>query len=319
MHRRQFLLSASAAALAGMGAKFAIAAPARKVGIQLFSVPKLLEANFRNTISLLATMGYRELEFYGPYPFSAPEQIRNWQTITPQLGFSGSGFFGLSAQQVRSLLDELRMSAPSMHTDLITLQTRMNQLSGPAHAIGASYVVLPAIPEEKRKTLDDYKRIADSFNAIGEQARTEGLKFAYHNHGYGLSEMDGKIPLKLILEGTDPKLVSLEMDIYWTTAGGADPVDYLRSYPGRYRMMHFKDMQKLQHFKGNGGDPAQWIELFPNMTSVGDGVLDIKGIVAQAEKSGIQHFFVEQDIAKNPEVALKRSFDYLNGVLNQTA
>jgi sugar phosphate isomerase/epimerase len=312
-------MSASAAALAGIGANIAIAAPARKVGIQLFSVPKLLEANFGKTISLLATMGYRELEFYGPYTFSAPEQIANWQTITPQLGFSGSGFFGLSARQVRSLLDEHRMTAPSMHTDLITLQTRMNQLSGPAHAIGAAYVVLPAIPEEKRKTLDDYKRIADSFNAIGEQARREGLKFAYHNHGYGLSEMDGKIPLKLILEGTDPKLVSFEMDIFWTTAGGADPVDYLKSYPGRYRMMHFKDMQKIQHFMGDGGDPAQWIELFPNMTSVGDGVLDIKGIVAQAERSRIQHFFVEQDIAKNPEVVLKRSFDYLNGALNQTA
>jgi sugar phosphate isomerase/epimerase len=312
MNRRQFLLSSSVAALAGMGARMAVATPTRKIGIQLFSVPKLLEANFRQTIALLATMGYRELEFYGPYAFSAPEQIASWATITPHLGFSGSGFFGLSAAQARSVIDEHGMTAPSMHTDLITLQTRMNQLSQAAHIMGATYVTLPAIPEENRKTLDDYKRMADIFNAIGDEARREGLRFAYHNHGYGIREMNGQIPLKLILDGTDPKLVFLELDIYWTTAGGADPIDYLKSYPGRYRMLHMKDMRQLERFKGDGGDPSQWIELFPNMTSVGDGVLDIKGIVAQARKSGVEHFFVEQDIAKDPEVTLKRSFDYLN-------
>ncbi len=262
----------------------------------------------------MAAIGYRELEFYGPYDFSAPEQIANWKSLTPSLGFSGSGFFGLTASQARSVIDEHGMTAPSMHTDLVTLQTRMAELGHAAHVMGATYVTLPAIPEEKRKTLDDFKRMADDFNVIGEQARREGVKFAYHNHGYGLKEMDGRIPLKLILDGTDPNLVFLELDIYWTTAGGADPIEYLKSYPGRYRMLHMKDMRQLERFKGDGGSPAQWIELFPYMTSVGDGVLDIKGIVAQANKSGVEHFFVEHDLVKDPEVTLKRSFDYLNRI-----
>jgi sugar phosphate isomerase/epimerase len=123
--------------------------------------------------------------------------------------------------------------------------------------------------------------------------------------------MAGQVPLNVILERTDPQLVFLEMDIYWMTAGGGDPVGYLRNFPGRYRMMHLKDMKTLMHFKGDGGDPAQWIELFPNMTTVGDGVLDIKAIVAQARKSGVEHLFVEQDIVENPKVALQRSIDYL--------
>jgi sugar phosphate isomerase/epimerase len=312
MNRRQFLLSSSMVALAATHARFVAADPTlRSIGIQLFSVPKTLEKDFRQGIGMLAGMGYKEVEFYGPYPFSAPAEIAKWNTVTPQLGFSGSGFFGLSTSQARSVLDENRMTAPSMHTDLITLQTKMSELSAAAHTLGANYVVLPAIPQEKRQTLDDYKKIADAFNVIGDQARREGLRFAYHNHGYGLQEMQGQVPLKLILEHTDRQLVFLEMDIYWMTAGGGDPVEYLRAYPGRYRMMHLKDMQKLMHFKGDGGDPAQWIELFPNMTTVGDGVLDIKSIVAQAHKSKVEHLFVEQDMVENPKVALQRSIDYL--------
>jgi sugar phosphate isomerase/epimerase len=271
----------------------------------------MLEKDFRGGIAFVAGLGYSEVEFYGPYAFSAPESIARWKSITPQLGFSGSGFFGLSAQQVRSILNENHVAAPSMHTDLITLQQNMGALAEAAHVLGATYVVLPAIPEEKRVTLDDYKRMASTFNSIGAQARSHGLKFGYHNHGYGLHEMEGKIPLQIILQQTDPNLVFFEMDIYWTTAGGADPVQLLRENPTRYKMLHLKDMKELRHFKGNGGDPSQWIELFPYMTTVGDGVLDIKGIVAQAQKSGVEHLFVEQDMVADPGVALRRSADFL--------
>jgi sugar phosphate isomerase/epimerase len=75
--------------------------------------------------------------------------------------------------------------------------------------------------------------------------------------------------------------------------------------------LHLKDMKELKHFSGDGGDPSQWIELFPYMTSVGDGVLDIQGIVSQARQAGVEHFIVEQDMVANPEVALRRSADFL--------
>ena len=310
MNRRDFLsstslvLAASALGLASAGQK-------RPLGVQLFSIPKMLEKDFREGIAFVAGLGYSEVEFYGPYPFSAPEAIASWNSITPKLGFSGSGFFGLSAQQARSILNECSISAPSMHTDLVTLEQGMGALAEAAHVLGATYVVLPAIPEAKRKTLDDYKRIADAFNSIGDQARRHGLKFGYHNHGYGLHEMQGEIPLQVILRQTDPHLVFFEMDIYWTTAGGGDPVQLLRENSTRYKLLHLKDMKELRHFKGDGGDPSQWIELFPYMASVGDGVLDVKGIVAQAQKSGVEHLFVEQDMVANPTLALRRSADFL--------
>jgi len=313
MHRRQFLFcSAAAIAASALHLKPARAgAMVKKIGVQFFSVPKLLENDFDGTLGLLKRLGYSEVEFYGPYEFSDPESISSWAKVTPQLGFSGSGFYGLTAQKARSLLDKHGLSAPSMHTDLGTLQTRMGPLSDAAHVIGATYVVLPAIPEGKRKTLDDYKRMADAFNSIGEQAEKHGVKFGYHNHGYGLKEMQGQVPLQLLLKGTDPKKVFFEMDIYWTTAGGADPVKLLKEHASRYKMLHMKDMKEHKQFKGDGGDPGQWMELFPYMTTVGDGVIDIKAIVAQAKASGVEHLFVEQDMVGNPEVALQRSADYL--------
>lgn len=198
-----------------------------------------------------------------------------------------------------------------MHTDLDTLQHGMEKLGEAAHALGSQFVVLPAIPPGKRKTLDDYKKMAVTFNEIGQAAKKAGVKFAYHNHGYGLKEVNGQIPLRLILDGTDPSLVFLEMDLYWTTAGGADPIELLETYKNRYRLMHVKDMSKKVRFSGDGGDSKQWIELFPYMTTAGNGVIDLKKILPRAKENGVQHFIVEQDIVAHPEVALKNSFDYL--------
>lgn len=311
MNRREFLALSSATLAAGKMLPAAAGADIKRLGLQFFSIPKLLEKDFRQAVAFVADLGYSEVEFYGPYTFSAPDSISRWNSVAPKLGFSGSGFFGLSAQQAHAVLSEHRMTTPSMHTDLPTLQTRMSELSEAAHILGATYVTLPSIPEEKRKSLDDYKRMADDFNAIGEQAHRRGLKFAYHNHGYGLQEMQGQIPLKVILHGTDPRLVFLEMDIYWTTAGGADPVALLKEFPSRYKLLHMKDMKERRRFKGDGGDPGQWMELFPYMTPVGDGVIDIKAIVSQAHRVGVEHFIVEQDMVANPEVALRRSADYL--------
>lgn len=315
MDRRQFVLSSAAAVAAGHLSQLdATRAPRDipNVGVQLFSLPKTLEKDFRQGIAMLAGMGFREVELYGPFPFSAPEAIAGWNAVTPQLGFSGSGFFGQTARQVRAILDEHRITCASVHTDWATLQTRMGSLAQAAQTIGYTYVGLPSIPDALRKTLDDYKRLADAFNTVGEQARREGLKFAYHNHGYGLQAMDGQIPLNLLLERTDPNLVFFEMDIYWTAAGGANPAELLRRHPGRYHLMHVKDMKETRRFSGDGGDSAQWIELFPFMTTAGDGVMDLRGIIAAGRASGVKHFFVEQDMVANPEIALKRSFDYVS-------
>ena len=123
--------------------------------------------------------------------------------------------------------------------------------------------------------------------------------------------MQGQIPLQIILDQTDPALVFFELDIFWTASGGADPVYYLDKYPNRYKMLHLKDMKEKKEFSGDGGDASQWIPLFTNMTTAGDGILDLKGIIQKAKQIGVEHYFVEQDMVAQPELALKKSFDYL--------
>lgn len=256
-------------------------------------------------------MGYKEIEIYGPYPFSSAAAHERWDAVTPSLGFSGSGFYGRTAKEFRKLLDDHGLKATSGHIDLVSLENKMPEIGEAARTLGLECLGISAIPGDLRTSLDDYKKMADTFNTIGENAQKEGFKFIYHNHGYGLHPMDRQIPLDIILDGTDPELVFFEMDIYWTTAGGANPVEYLKKYKNRYIAMHLKDMKEITTFKGDGGTSDQWIELFPLMTSVGKGAMDIPAIVDAAQKSGVKHFFVEQDVVANPKVALKESIDYL--------
>jgi sugar phosphate isomerase/epimerase len=317
MKRRQFIQSTAALTASSLYFNNSFAgdvALLKNIGIQLFSLPKMLEADFPKAIQILSVMGYKEIELYGPFPFSTESAKKNWDSVTPSLGFSGSGYFGHGVNEVRDIMKKNGMTIPSMHTDYETLQQNMEGLAKASSVLGFEYVCLPSIPAAKRKTLDDYKRVADEFNAIGESAKKHNLKFAYHNHGYGFSPMEGKVPLTTLLGMTDPQTVFLEMDIYWTTAGGADPVEYLKKYPGRYHLMHLKDMKQKKTFSGDGGNSEQWIEMFPYMTTAGSGVLDLKAIISQAQASGVKHFFVEQDMVANPEVALKRSLDFLKSI-----
>jgi len=320
MKRRRFIRSTAAVVAGGLlstdvvkAAVFSNKLHLDKIGLQLFSVPKMLEKDFEGTMKALSQIGYRELEFFGPYPFSTDTVKKSWDSITPSLGFSGSGYFGRTIQQVKEILDRYNLTTPSMHDDLDTLRTKMNDIAEAAHALDQTYAGLPAIPADQRHTLDDYKHMADEFNKIGESAQKVDLKFCYHNHGYGLKEMEGKIPFDVILERTDPNLVFLEMDIYWMTAGGANLVKYLDNNPNRFRLMHIKDMSKQVRFAGDGGDPKQWIELFPYMTSAGSGVLDLKSILSHAKKSGTEHFIVEQDRVDDTN-ALRRSCSYLTSL-----
>ncbi len=285
-----------------------------EVGIQLFSVPLMLEKDFEKGIELLSNMGFKKLELYGPYPFSSVSNKEHWAALTPRLGFSGSGYFGKTETEIKRILDKYGLSVPSIHTDLDTLENHMIDLAKAKDTLGFEYIVLPALPPEKRASMNDYRKTADLFNSIGKSARQAGLKFAYHNHGYGLNELEGQIPMQYLIENTDPDWVFLEMDLFWTTAGRAEPLEYLKNYPGRYHLMHVKDMKSKQNFSGDGGDPGQWMELFPYMCSAGEGVLDLEKIIPQAIESGVKHFIVEQDMVQDPAVALQKSIDYLKSL-----
>lgn len=284
----------------------------KNLGVQLFSIPHLVEKDFAGTMQQLAKAGYKEIEFYGPYDFSAENDITRWKSVTPSLGFSGSGFYGKTVGEVKKILSDNGLTASSLHTGDATLHddTALGKLGEAANALGAKYVVLPSAPTQP--DLDAYKKQADDFNDIGRRAKKAGTRFAYHNHGNGLSAINGTVPMELIFDKTDPELVYFQMDIYWMTAGGVDVVKYLEKYKGRFRLMHIKDMSKAVRFAGDGGDSKQWIELFPYLANAGSGVLDLKSIIPAAKKSGVEHFIVERDLAPNGVEDLSKSYEFLS-------
>jgi sugar phosphate isomerase/epimerase len=284
-----------------------------RIGVQLFSLPKLLERDVDAALALLAGLGYQEVELFGPFPFSMPAVQEQWRSMAPMLGFSVSGYFGLSAGQFRERLDAHGLTAPSLHVDLDTLRDRTEQVAEAAGTLGARYAGIAAIPEERRRTLDDYRRMADELNAIGARAKPLGFSALYHNHGYGFTPMEGQSPARVLFDRLDPAVVALEMDIFWTVAGGADPVELLDAYPRLYRLMHVKDMSRQARFT-QGGTRQDMMSLMSAMTPAGTGVLDLPRLLGHAKRNGVEHFYVEQDLAADPPAQLGASIRNLRAM-----
>ena len=147
----------------------------------------------------------------------------------------------------------------------------------------------------ERRTIDDCKRIAALFNRAGETAQTRKIQFAYHNHDFEFVPIDGKIGYDVLLAETDPTLVRFQMDIYWITKAGRDPLDYFAKWPGRFPMLHIKDMSPDQGF-----------------ADVGKGTIDFKRIFRRAGPAGVKHYFYEQDVTPgSPFDSAKVSYEYL--------
>lgn len=280
------------------------------LGVQLFTIPKMVDTDFVGTLSLLSEIGYKEVEFFGPYPFSAEETKAQWNQMKHMMGLSNDAFYGHSVSEVATLLKERNLTAPSMHTDLISLQKKLDEMLDLVAPLAPRYLVIPALMEG-RSSLDDYKKLVEEFNRFGEKMAPYNMKFVYHNHGYEHIEMEGEIPMDYLLTHTDPKYVDFELDIFWMSAAGADPVTYLKKYPNRYKLLHLKDASEKFRFAGDGGTPDQWMAGFSKMIDPGDGVLAVDEIIKVAEEIGVTHYFLERDLAPQPEQTLKNSFSNL--------
>lgn len=309
------LLASSVGLLPSIACKSISDNKLNKIGLGLFSTPKILENDLEGTCKKMAEIGIREFETYGPYSFTDNRTKASWAAVSEHLGFSASGFYGHSPEDFKSVLSHYDISVPSMHTDLYTLESNMTALGKAANTMGASYVVLPSIPEKERLDLDAYKRMAERFNEIGRQAIEEGVKFAYHNHGYGLiPEDNGVVPINIILDETDPKKVFFEMDLFWTVAGKSNPMELLKKHQGRYTMLHIKDMKTITYFKGKGSTSTEWMELFPLLVPAGSGEIPIDEILKVAYHSGVEHYFIEHDLAANPYENVESAYDYLSSL-----
>ena len=254
-----------------------------KVGVQLYSVRDLMKDDFDATIAKVASIGYKEVEF--------------------------AGYFGRTGQQVRAVCDKNGLAAVSTHVQYDELDDKFPSVIETSKAIGLKYIVCPWIPEELRKSPDIWKQAAEKFNRCGEASKKAGIQFAYHNHWFEFLPVDGKLPYDSLLKECDANLVKMELDLCWITAAGGDPLKYFSAYPGRFPLVHVKDLKTLPKVTAGG---AQNYGDTVDLTEVGSGVIDWKKIFAQSEKAGIKHYIVEHDHPKQPFDSIAGSYDYLN-------
>jgi sugar phosphate isomerase/epimerase len=263
------------AAVAPFPTSFASSPLSRKldrIGIQLYAVRTEMQRDFTGTLERIAGIGYQEVEF--------------------------AGFYDRKPADIRLLLQRLNLTAPSAHLGFDILKAGTDQALAAVAELGAKYATVAWTPPEDRGGTDAWKRVADLFNAAGRKAQSHGLRFAYHNHDFEFEPCVGQtFGMDTLLANTDPALVWYEMDVYWVTAGGQDPLAYIRKYPSRFVMFHIKD---------SAGPPDH------KQTDVGAGTIDFAAVLRA--NPALQHAFVESDEPADPLGFARNSFNYLKGL-----
>ncbi len=253
------------------GAASPVSAPARldHIGLQLYTVRGEAAKDLDGTLARVAKIGYDEVEF--------------------------AGYYGHAPADVHRMLDRYHLLAPAAHVPLERIRGELDKVLEEARVVGHHYVVCPFI-DEKERTADALADVAVALNKAGAAAREKGFALAYHNHDFEFTPLpDGRKPYDLLLSLTEPDLVDFEMDLFWATKGGADPLAYFKEWPGRFTMVHVKDM-----------DAAG------NMVDVGKGRIDFARIFAARLRGGIVHAFVEHDEPADPWASITNSYNYLD-------
>ncbi|MFZ0277842.1 MAG: sugar phosphate isomerase/epimerase [Candidatus Sulfotelmatobacter sp.] len=287
MNRRTFLERATtvtaATLLAGRMGWAAADHKIDKLGVQLYTVRDQMKADFDGTLAKVAAIGYQEVEF--------------------------AGYFDRSPKEVRAAIERHGLVSPACHVPWEVLGDKWPGQIESAKIIGQSYIVCPWIPEEIRNQPDGWKRAAETFNHAGEVSKKAGVQFAYHNHWFEFLPVNGKLPYDFLLENCDANLVKLELDLCWIEVGGGDPIKYFDRYPGRFPLVHVKDMKKLPAVSAGGGQ--DFGDTLKDMTAVGSGIIDWKRIFTQSQKAGIKHYIVEHDKPTAPFDSITASYTYL--------
>lgn len=300
LSRRAFLERGSLA-LAAMSLHTARAAEAqtgplaKPIGIQLYTVRDALAKDLPGTLRAISDIGYREVELAGIPP--------------------------ISATNLRKILNDRGLTAPSMHASMADLQTGLQERIDYAKALGTRYIVcsFPWTADSRFKTvpsqavvslasgitLDDWKWNAEQLNKIGEVTARHGLLCGYHNHNMEFRTYGETVAYDELLRLTDPKLVTMEMDLAWVVTAGVDPVKYLKKHADRISLLHVKEVRKdLKTMT----DRVQ-----AQTTEVGSGKIDWKRTFKAMEAKNIAHYFVEQEnFERTPLEAVRISFDYLH-------
>jgi sugar phosphate isomerase/epimerase len=235
-------------------------------GMTLYTVRNEMGKDPRATLKEVADLGYKYIE---------------------AVDYKDGKFYSMTPDEFKSYLKSLGLTPISVHMGSMTLDNA-DKLVADVKAAGFKYFIAPVPPmgmfkyDPKTKTLGmegTMERLAEILNTVAQKAKAAGLEFLYHNHDFEFQKnKDGVIPIEYLLEKLDPKYVNFQMDLYWVTKAGADPVAYFQKYPGRFKIWHVKDMDEQGRF-----------------APVGKGNIDFARILKNKKLSGMKYYIVEQD------------------------
>ena len=240
------------------------------VGIQLYTIRDAMAADVPGSLQKVSDLGYKNLEL---------------------ADYANGKFYGYAPKEFKKLVNDMGMEIVSSHAGVeATGITRENaQKMADDHAeLGVEYVVQPWVNEEDRN-IETYKKMIAAWNEVGLVMKNTGIQFGYHNHNFEFKPTEGIIPyFDLFLKEMDPELITMELDLYWTTKAGHDPVELFEKYPGRFELLHFKDM------KSDDNIPFYDV-VKDDLTSVGEGLINFERIYEARETAGMKYMFVEDD------------------------
>ncbi|HEY3369427.1 MAG TPA: sugar phosphate isomerase/epimerase [Prolixibacteraceae bacterium] len=274
-NRRKFLQISAAGSLGMMLLGAAGCKPAvvdRKtfgVGLQMYTIRDAMGADALGSLKKVSALGYKNLEL---------------------AGYADGKFYGYEPAEFKKIVSDLGMDVVSSHTNVEAAGVTMDnaKIMADTHAaLGVKYCIQPWI-EEVDRNIESYKRMIANWNEVGKIMKADGIQFGYHNHNFEFANIDGVVPYyDIFMVEMDPDLITMELDLFWATKAGQDPVAMFNKYPGRFQNLHFKDMMTKQ-------DPFFTI-IKDDICAVGVGVIDFKGILAAKDVAGMKYLYVEDD------------------------
>jgi sugar phosphate isomerase/epimerase len=278
-------------AAALVGGRRIFAAPQRPVGVQLYTVRDIVMKQPRQTLEAIAEIGYREVEVLRAQITTVAPHLKQLDLRPVSVHFETPLITG----NFQAWKDDDMPTVSASYT--------FDEALALSKEHGFEYMVFNYLPLKERGGLDFYKGLAEKLNAAGEKCRSSGLRLCYHNHDFEFAPKAGGRPIDTLLERLDRKLVGLEVDVFWVTTAGLDPVAWLHQNAGRVELLHLKDRKR-------GAPHAFDVESVSNDTfrEVGNGELDFRAILRAASDVSVKHYFVEQDYSADPIRSLRQSY-----------
>ena len=291
MTRRSFLRTSAAGSLFAGSAQTLSALAADNVyrvniGIQLYTLRDGLKADTAATMKVVAGAGYKQVEMYG---------------------FPKSDAMAKAARDNGLALNSAHFDWEAAVNPSDEGFSDFKKIVEKAQEMKLSHLVVPYLHDKDRKTLDDYKRVAETLNKAALVAKDANIQLGYHNHSFEFQPMEGSSGYDVFIAEFSPEM-KFEIDVFWVRAADLDPVTLIKKLKGRVSQLHLKDLKK--------GSELPIYQKMPNdaFKELGRGMIPIEPIIAAAKDAGVVHCHVEQDQSPDPLASIQESVTYLKSL-----